>query len=226
MSNTVTHTVRVFANESGEFGSSLGIIIDGSPALSISDRKAIARKLGYSETVFVDDAERVVVSIYNFEREIAFAGHAMLGVAWFFNANRDVPLSTVYCAGGSIPTWTEGDVIYISAPLSSMPPWHIEPYTSVELVESVTAQDMANKAHTVIWAWIDEAAGIVRARTFAPDWDIPEDEANGSGSMLLASQLNRALIIHHGKGSIIYARPDKDGYAVVGGRVVKDSYND
>jgi hypothetical protein len=41
--------------------------------------------------------------------------------------------------------------------------------------------------------------------------------------MLLASKQNKNLKIIHGKGSIIYARPDGKHYAQVGGRVVIDS---
>lgn len=51
------------------------------------------------------------------------------------------------------------------------------------------------------------------------DWGIPEDEANGSGSMKLAHMLNRELTVHHGKGSIVYAKPFDQYVAIVGGRV-------
>ena len=73
--------------------------------------------------------------------------------------------------------------------------------------------------HTVVWSWMDISRGLVRARTFAPDWGIPEDQANGSGSMLLASKLDRKLEIHHGDGSIIFAKPIDKVSAEVGGLV-------
>lgn len=69
----------------------------------------------------------------------------------------------------------------------------------------------ASKEHTIVWSWIDKEKGIVRARTFASDWNIPEDEANGSGAMKLANSLNRNLIIHHGKGSVIHSTPNSVG---------------
>lgn len=50
---------------------------------------------------------------------------------------------------------------------------------------------------------------------------IPEDEANGSGSMRLAATLGRKLTIHHGIGSVIYARPSTPGFAEVGGMVAE-----
>jgi predicted PhzF superfamily epimerase YddE/YHI9 len=46
-----------------------------------------------------------------------------------------------------------------------------------------------------VWAWIDEAAGAVRARQFGPIEGKPEDEACGSASMVPASSLNRSLTV-------------------------------
>jgi hypothetical protein len=61
----------------------------------------------------------------------------------------------------------------------------------------------------------------IRARTFAPDWGVPEEEANGSGSMQLAHKLGRNLEILHGKGSIIRASVGSSGIAI-GGLVRQD----
>lgn len=57
------------------------------------------------------------------------------------------------------------------------------------------------------------------ARTFASDWDIPEAQGNGSGSMILAAKLGKALEIKHGEGSVIFTRLALDDYADIGGRV-------
>ncbi|MGH9421068.1 MAG: PhzF family phenazine biosynthesis protein, partial [Thermoanaerobaculia bacterium] len=72
-----------------------------------------------------------------------------------------------------------------------------------------------------VWAWIDERQGLIRARTFAPDWDIPEAQGNGSGSMVLAAIVDRVIEIKHGEGSVIFAKPAPDGSADIGGRVVE-----
>jgi predicted PhzF superfamily epimerase YddE/YHI9 len=72
------------------------------------------------------------------------------------------------------------------------------------------------------WAWIDEQAGTVRARVFAARYGVPQDEACGSASMLLAAQLGRAITIKHGSGSLVQASPAPDGMADLGGRVVWD----
>ena len=72
------------------------------------------------------------------------------------------------------------------------------------------------------WAWIDEQAGTVRARVFAARYGVPQDEACGSASMLLAAQLGRAITIQHGRGSVVQASPATNGMADLGGRVVWD----
>ncbi len=106
---------------------------------------------------------------------------------------------------GPIIIWCEGNLTWVKADLLILPEWKFEQLTKA--------------SETVVWAWIDKKKGIVRARTFVSDWGIPEDEANGSGSMLLASNLGRDLIIHHGKGSIVYTRPSKPGFGEIGGLV-------
>lgn len=110
-------------------------------------------------------------------------------------------------------------VTYVDAPLSIMPAWKYQQLESPRFVEELTKDKISHFEHAFIWAWENELKGLVRARTFAPDWGIPEDQANGSGSMKLAAQLNRSLIITHGMGSVIYARPTKSERAEVGGLV-------
>ncbi|SBW17045.1 hypothetical protein FDG2_0041 [Candidatus Protofrankia californiensis] len=76
---------------------------------------------------------------------------------------------------------------------------------------------------TQLWAWEDEDAGTIRVRTFADRVGVPEDEACGSGAMRMAAALGRALTLHHGRGSVIHARPGPPGHADVGGTVVEDA---
>ena len=76
------------------------------------------------------------------------------------------------------------------------------------------------------WAWIDEAAGTVRARSFAPSFGIAEDEATGSAALGLAVLLDRELTIHQGKGSVLHARALGGGCGEVGGRVFLDERRD
>ena len=69
----------------------------------------------------------------------------------------------------------------------------------------------------------DEPNGAIRARVFASQSGVPEDEATGSAAMRQAVALNRKLVIHQGWGSEILARPAQQaGWAEVGGRVTSD----
>jgi predicted PhzF superfamily epimerase YddE/YHI9 len=123
---------------------------------------------------------------------------------------------------GEIETWQENGLTWARARLSIMPPWNFKQLESTEAVERITLEDTKTWQHTMAWAWIDEAKGLIRARTFASDWDIPEAQGNGSGSMVLAARLNREIEIRHGKGAVIFAKPAPDGQGDIGGRVVEE----
>ena len=66
--------LRVFTSPEGEHGNPLGVFLDGG-AVPDEQRQAVARDLGYSETVFVDDAASGSCRIFTPEMELPFAGH-------------------------------------------------------------------------------------------------------------------------------------------------------
>jgi predicted PhzF superfamily epimerase YddE/YHI9 len=71
----------------------------------------------------------------------------------------------------------------------------------------------------------DPETGQLRIFTPAaelPGYGVPQDEACGSASMLLAAQLGRAITIQHGSGSLVQASPAPNGMADLGGYVVWD----
>jgi hypothetical protein len=57
------HVLRVFTDESGEWGNPLGVFLDGG-AVPEARRQAVAADLGFSETVYVDDAAAARVRIF------------------------------------------------------------------------------------------------------------------------------------------------------------------
>ena len=215
------HTLRVFVDEKGNFGNPVGIIVDEGKKIGSKERQRIATELGFSESVFINDLHSGSVSIFDPQEEVSFAGHAMVGTAWFINRSRDIPLTSLTCTGGVIKTWMDNDKTWIRASLSMMPAWQYEQVKNASEVESLPHQAALSRKHTFVWAWIDETKGLIRARTFAPDWGTPEDEGNGSGSMRLAATLGRSIEVVHGKGSIIYATPQQSDFADVGGRVIE-----
>lgn len=218
---------QVFVNKMGEFGNPVGIVVDEQNEFDELTRQQTATKLNFSETVFVDSLGKIPeVSIFNPQHKVKFAGHAILGTAFFIKESLGKELTSIKCDSEQVDVKSVDGVICVDAPLSIMPAWKYQQLESSRLVEELTKDEISRLEHTFIWAWEDEVKGLIRARTFAPDWGIPEDQANGSGSMKLAAQLNRDLIITHGMGSVIYARPTGSEYAEVGGLVkIKEKQN-
>lgn len=215
------YILRVFVDEVCKFGNPVGVILDEGKKIDSKERQRIATRLGFSESVFINELETGNVSIFNPQNEVPFAGHALLGTAWLISKLRNHPTDTLTSAGGSIKTWRDNDKTWIRASLAMMPPWKYENMKNPRDVEILSPSKMVSKEHTFVWAWEDEAKGLIRARTFAPDWGIPEDEANGSGSMKLAAMLDRSIEVIHGKGSIIHAKPWKSDLVDLGGRVAE-----
>jgi predicted PhzF superfamily epimerase YddE/YHI9 len=216
------HILRAFTNEAGNFGSFAGVVIDEGNHLNEVRRQAIARQLGYEETVFVNDTGNANVSIFSPQREIKFAGVPVVCAAWLLRNIKGESITTVQCLGGEVRTWQDEGLTWVRANLATMPSWHHVQFKNADTVECITTKEGANMQHTVAWAWIDESKGLIRARTFMGDLENPETEGNGSGSMMLAAMLGRSIEIRHGQGSVIFAKPADDNYAEAGGRVVQD----
>lgn len=217
------HIVHVFTDKDGEFGSPTGIVIDEQQELSPERRQEITRQLGFSETVFINDLEECDVSIFALQNEIPFAGAPLVGTAWYLGKLKGNPISSVICQGNKIEVLHEDDLTWIVTDnLSTLPVWNFKEFANQDIVDNLSSSDEAVQEHTYAWAWIDKGlkVGKIRARTFAPDWGIIEEEANGSGSMLLALQLGRNLLIKHGQGSYIRAVAGSTGVGV-GGVVVE-----
>lgn len=213
------YVLRVFVNEKGEYGNPVAVVVDEYQRLDRIIRQRMALKSGLSEVVFINSKRETRISIYSPKREIAFAGHAAVGASYFFYKVWKDNIHELNCIDGPVDTWQEEGLTWVRGKLKSAPEWNLKQLESAAEVESLTVKDTSSFEHTMVWSWIDEEKGQVRARTFAPDWGIVEDEANGSGAMRLAALLKRDLTIRHGKGSLIYARPDGSSYAQIGGRV-------
>lgn len=168
--------------------------------------------------MFIDDSEAARVSIFNPVQEVAFAGHALVGTVWYLQHEQGVEVDSIESAGKTSEAWETDGLTWLQAEASLLPPWRLEQVDDASQVQHITKNEALSKEHTVVWAFENEPERVIRARTFAPDWGIPEDEANGSGSMLLALQLGRDITVVHGKGSVIDVRCLDDGVVAVGGR--------
>lgn len=208
--------LRVFAGPDGRGGNPLGVVLDGA-AVPAGRRQALAAELGFSETVFVDDAATGSIRIHTPGAELAFAGHPTVGTGWLL---RSLGLggSVLRPPAGEVATWQAGELSWIRA----RPAW-IHPITRVRL-SSPSAVDAlehapAGEGSYYAWAWIDEAAGVLRSRYFAGSYGIGEDEATGAAAVMMGGYLGRELEIRQGVGSVLHVRPGPDGCVEVGGRV-------
>lgn len=204
--------LAVFCGGDGRYGNKLGVVRDGRAIPDEASRQALAKQLGYSETVFVDDPERGVVDIYTPSVRLPFAGHPLVGAAWLLDLEvLDLPVGEVWARGDGEFTWIEARAEWV-------PPRTLRRYDSVEEVEALQVPPPGEWVYA--WAWEEEAAGRVRARAFPGRGDgIDEDEATGAAALLLTERLGRALNITQGRGSQIMTAPGPDGVIELGGRV-------
>jgi predicted PhzF superfamily epimerase YddE/YHI9 len=213
------HVLRVFCDDTGEHGNPLGVFVDGA-SMPAARRQEIARDLGFSETVFVEDRRAGALRIFTPAAELPFAGHPHVGTAWLL-AELGEPPEVLRPPAGEVGVRREGGLTWISAEPAWAPPIGFEELSGPEAVDALDAAD-APSAQSYAWAWIDRAAGTVRARSFAPDLGIAEDEATGAAAIALSAQLRRDLEIHQGRGSVLHARACGGGRVEVGGRCALD----
>ncbi|MBV7699739.1 PhzF family phenazine biosynthesis protein [Streptomyces sp. TRM70350] len=205
--------LRVFCAANGGYGNELGVVRDGSVVPARSERQALAAKLGFSETVFVDDPERGVIDIYTPSARLPFAGHPCVGAAWLL----DVP--ELVTPAGVVGARQDGEFSWIEARPEWPEPRTLRQYATAAEVDELPVPPRGDWVYA--WAWEDEAAGRVRARGFPGRGDgIDEDEATGAAALLLTAQLNRALNIAQGAGSQILTAPQPHGWVEIGGRVL------
>jgi predicted PhzF superfamily epimerase YddE/YHI9 len=213
------HVLRVFCGEDGGGGNPLGVFLDGAE-VSPEDRQRIAAELGFSETVFVDDAEGGEVRIFTPATELSFAGHPVVGTAWLLARERGA-LASLRPPAGEIPVRTDGELTFAAGRPEWMPAFE---FVEVESAAEVEALGGPPEGHDAVgvWAWVDEGAGVIRERVFAERYGIAEDEATGSAAITLSARLGRELKIRQGAGSRILARPLGNGMVEIGGRVELD----
>ena len=214
------HVLRVFCNERGEHGNELGVFLEGAEIPS-ERRQEIAAELGYSETVFVDNSARGEMRIFTPKVELDFAGHPTVGTAWLLR-EQGYQVEGLRPPAGEVGVRYDGELTYVAALAEWAPgfaPLRLPDPGEVDRLDGPPNDEDAVYA----WAWIDEEAGTIRARGFAPGYGIEEDEATGSAALALCARLERDLTIRQGKGSILACRPLEPGKAEVGGRVVLDA---
>ena len=219
---TDLHVLRVFCGSDGGAGNLLGVVADGAAVAAEQDRQEVAAALGFSETVFVDDAAEGRVDIYTPSVRLPFAGHPLVGTGWLLR-QEGFAVAVLRPPAGDVPFRQDGQFSWIRARADWAAGRRTHRYGSAAEVDALPAPPEGT-GWLYAWAWADEAEARVRARAFPRRGDgIVEDEATGAAALVLTHELGRGLDIRQGTGSQLVTRPQPDGTIEVGGRVTLDS---
>ncbi len=215
--------LRVFTDQDGRFGNPLGVV--DAAAVDPADRQRVAAELGYSETVFVTrpDAGRTTAHahIHTPISELPFAGHPTVGASWWLK-NQGTPVNTLQVPAGIVQVSYTEDLTSISARAEWAPDFSIHDLATVDELSATDPDDYSDDAEHYLWTWLDEPAGSIRSRMFAPNLGIREDEATGAAAVRITEYLSRDLTIVQGQGSIIQTTWSAEGWVKVAGRVADD----
>ncbi|WP_343709013.1 PhzF family phenazine biosynthesis protein [Mycobacterium sp.] len=222
MSADVT-VLRVFTDARGNFGNPLGVV--DAATVQPDQHQRIARQLGYSETIFVNlpaaGSTTAEARIYTPATELAFAGHPTVGASWWLQSV-GTPIHTLQVPAGLVQVSYDDDITTISARSDWSPEFAIHDLHSVDELATADPADYSDDVAHYLWAWVDETAGSLRARMFAPNLGVAEDEATGSAAVRITDYLSRDLHITQGQGSIIDTTWSPQGWVRIGGRVVNE----
>ncbi|MFV8164994.1 PhzF family phenazine biosynthesis protein [Mycobacterium sp. 134] len=215
--------LRVFTDSDGKYGNPLGVVDNSTVAPD--DRQRIATELGYSETVFIDlpqpGGNSASAHIFTPVAELPFAGHPTVGASWWLRET-GLPVHTLLVPAGILQVEYDDDRAIVNARSEWAPEFAIHDLASVDDLLAADPDDFTDAEENYLWAWIDEANGTLRSRSFAPHLGIPEDEATGAAAVRMTDYLSRDLTIIQGKGSVIETRWSPEGWVRLAGRVVND----
>ncbi|WP_040791157.1 PhzF family phenazine biosynthesis protein [Nocardia paucivorans] len=217
---TQAEVLRVFTDATGRFGNELGVV--RAEEVATPDRQAVATRLGFSETIFVDDPVDGVarVRIYTPAVELPFAGHPAVGTAWWL-AQRGTPAQILDLPAGLVRVQSTHGLVSINVQASWTTDFTFHQVANTEELAAFTPTDFDGGEHYV-WTWTDEHRGALRSRMFAPAVGVAEDEATGAAAVALTARLRQGLVITQGKGSQIFTEWNSDGWVCLAGRVVAE----
>lgn len=215
--------LRVFTDLDGNHGNPLGVV--DAATVAPPDRQAVAARLGYSETIFVDrpapETNTAQAHIFTPVAELPFAGHPAVGVSWWLRSV-GTPIHTLQVPAGIVQVSYDGDITAVRARSEWAPEFAIYDLTSVEELTEADPADFTDDVEHYLWVWTDKRVGRLRSRMFAPRLGVPEDEATGAAAVRMTDYLSRDLHITQGNGSVIETRWNPEGWVEVAGRVVND----
>jgi predicted PhzF superfamily epimerase YddE/YHI9 len=160
---TRLHVLKVFVGPHGRGGNPLGVLVDGRSVPDV-ERQRLAARLGFSETVFVDDPETGDIRIFTPARELRFAGHPTVGTGWLLR-KLGHGTSVLRPPAGDVATWDADGLAHIRARASWVHAIDFQQLSTAAEVDALTGAP-PDRESWYPWAWIDEAAGTLRSRYF------------------------------------------------------------
>jgi predicted PhzF superfamily epimerase YddE/YHI9 len=214
------NVARVFTTDTGELGNKLGIV--WASDATRGREQELAARIGFSETVFIESVlgGHATISIYTPATELPFAGHPSVGTAWWLG-QQGMPVSTLNERAGDVAVRYDGDRTWITGRAEWTPSFIWRPLATTADVDALDPDAVVDGSEYA-YAWIDQSAGELRSRMFAPHLGVREDEATGAAAVALTARLAQNLDITQGLGSRIHTTLLADGLVEVGGRTVAD----
>jgi predicted PhzF superfamily epimerase YddE/YHI9 len=159
--------------------------------------------------------------IYTPATELPFAGHPTVGASWWLR-DRGTPVNTLQVPAGIVQVTYEDDLTAVSARAEWAPEFAIYDLESTDELLAADPDAYPDDVENYLWTWSDRDQGVLRARMFAANLGVPEDEATGAAAVRITDYLSRDLTIVQGKGSVIHTRWSPEGWVRIAGRVVSD----
>src|SRR6202171_247648 len=176
--------LRVFTDSDRKFGNPLGVV-DAS-TVAPADRQRIATELGYSETIFIDvpdpGATTAHARIFTPATELPFAGHPTVGASWWLR-EKGIPINTLQVPAGIVQGAYDGELTAVSAPSEWGPEFALHCLESTDELFAADPADYPDDFQHFLWTWTDQSEGVLRARVFAANLGVPEDEATGAAGV-------------------------------------------
>jgi predicted PhzF superfamily epimerase YddE/YHI9 len=208
--------VRVFQSNEPQSGNPLAVLVG-----RFDDGRQTADDVfgsfdGLNQVVLLSTQNDIPsMRIYTRTTELPFSGQPVLGALHILRtSNRRMIVAT---GAGEVLGKVQDGLDWLAARAEWSPAMLLDQLRTPAEIERLAGAP-PGVGYYYPWAWIDEPAGTIRARMFAPGLGIVEGQASGAAVVRLAAELKRDITVRQGRDSVLHARHDNDGFIWLGGR--------